>query len=188
MVARKRPGPLALLRSATNIVVLLGALGVAPLLALAHFNAPLAAMLGDFASKHLPNPTLLTREKRARERAQAQVRTQRINAAARRASHRGVARTANRMAHTTGNRVLLRGAGALAVGWVPILGASADIISLSEDFADICELYHVLDNLFNQLGLHSGDLYRENYCHLPQEGLAKIRAAAEQAEFPWQLR
>lgn len=174
-----------MLRSAVNIVVLLSALGVAPLLAFAHFNGPLAAMLGDFASNHLPNPTLLTREKKARERAQSQMRQNRIIAAGRRASDRGVARTATKLAHATGNRVLLRGAGALAIGWVPVLGTTADVISLSEDFADICELYYVMDNLFNRLELHSGNLYRQNYCHIPEEGLEKIRAAAEQSHFPW---
>ncbi len=177
-----------LLRSFINIAVLLSALGVAPLLALAHFNAPLAAMLGDFASSHLPNPTLLTREKRARERAQSQLRQNRIVAAGRRASNRGVARTATKMAHATGNRVLLRGAGALAVGWVPVLGASADVISLSEDFADICELYYVLDKLFNRLELQDSDLYRENYCHVPAQGLEKVREAARQAQFSWEMR
>ncbi len=175
-----------ILRSVTNILVLLGALGVAPLLALAHFNAPLAAMLGDFASNHLPNPTLLTREKKKRELAQTQLRNNRIVAAGRRASNRGAARTATRMAHATGNRVMLRGAGALTVGWVPVLGASADVISLSEDFGDICELYSVLDNLFSRLDLHSGSLYRDNYCHLPEEGLEKIRAAATEVDFGWE--
>lgn len=187
MTEARRVSVLKLLRSALNIVLLLGALGVAPLLALAHFNAPLAAMLGDFASRHLPNPTLLTREKHKRQLAQSQLQNNRIIAAGRRASHRGVARTATKMAYSTGNRVLLRGAGALAVGWVPVLGTTADVISLSEDFADICELYYVLDNLFNRLQLQSGDLYRENYCHIPAEGLEKIRSAAEQATFTWQM-
>jgi hypothetical protein len=175
-----------LLRSSLNIIVLLGALVVSPLLLLSHFNALLADMLGDFAGSFLPNPTLLQVERRSRLGVQAKMEQRRILAAGHRASDRAVAKTASSVAHATGGRILIRGAGALAIGWVPVLGTSADVISLAEDYADMCELFWVLDNLFVRLELESGRLYEENYCDVLEQGLAKIKHAADDTSFPWQ--
>lgn len=175
-----------LLRSSLNIAVLLGALVLSPLLLLSHFNGPLADMLGDFAGSFLPNPTLLQVERRGRLSVESKIEQRRILAASHRASNRAVAKSASRVANATGGRVLVRGAGALAVGWIPVLGASADVISLVEDYADICELFWVLDNVFVRLELESGKLYEENYCDIPEQGLEKLKNTAADTNFPWQ--
>lgn len=175
-----------LLRSSLNILVLLGALVLGPLLLLSHFNGPLADMLGDFAGHFLPNPTLLQVERRGRLRVEAKMEQRRILAASHRAANRAVAKSASRVAHATGGRVLIRGAGALAIGWIPVLGASADVISLAEDYADMCELFWVLDNVFVRLELESAKLYEENYCDVPEQGLEKFKNAAADTNFPWQ--
>ena len=175
-----------MLRSSVNIVVLFSALVVTPLLALSHFSMGLAGMLGDFADNYLPNSTLINAEKRSRAQADSKRREQRVNAARERSSKRQAAKAGNRIASDKGRRVLLRGAGAMMVGWVPVIGLTADVVSLSEDYSDICELFAIIDEMSGMLYLPEADLYGKNYCDAPERGLELINETARNSAFPWE--
>jgi hypothetical protein len=174
-----------LLRSSVNIGILLSALVLTPLLALSHFNATLASMLGDVAERYLPNPTLFQANKKSRAEAESRSREKRVADARQRAAKKRIASAGSKVASNKGRRVLLRGAGALAVGWVPVLGVSADVYSMSEDFSDICQLFAVMDELLQLLYVPEANLYEENLCNVPQQGIERLQRAAEDIEFPW---
>ena len=97
------------LRGSINIVVLFSALVLTPLLALSHFSVGLAGMLGNFADNYLPRPTLYSAEKKTRIKQQSELNKQRA------ANRKAVTKSKNVVAKR-GNRILVRGAGALAVG------------------------------------------------------------------------
>lgn len=175
------------LRSALNISLLFSALVLTPLLALSHFNAPLAAMLSNISGKYLPNPTLLQKQSTARRSAESKLQKQRVTKAQKRANTKRVARHNSKMANKRGKRVLVRGAGAMLIGWVPVIGVTADVVSLSEDYSDICQMFAVMDELLGMLYLPESNLYRENYCHVPEQGLEIIKTHAQETEFPWEL-
>ena len=173
------------LRSGLNIAILFCALVVTPLLALTQFSAGLAAMLGDFADNYLPNPTLLSADKKSRARATERLHQQRVFEAEQRASKRRAALAGNKVAGNKGKRVLLRGAGALAVGWIPVVGVAADVVSLSEDYTDICQLFATIDEMSAMLYLPEANLYQDNYCDVPEHGVEIIKETAQNTEFPW---
>jgi hypothetical protein len=167
------------LRSSFNITILLSALVVTPLLALSHFNSGLAGMLGNLADNYLPNPTLLQAEKKSRLAEKNRLQQERT------AKRTRVAR-ANKQVSNKGRRVLVRGAGALAVGWIPVIGVAADVISLEEDYRDICALFATIDELSALLYLPESNLYRDNYCDVPAQGIELLKESARDTRFPWE--
>ncbi|MFT4520865.1 MAG: hypothetical protein ACI9JM_003273 [Halioglobus sp.] len=174
-----------LLRSAVNITVLFCALVLTPLFALSHFNAGLATLFGDLASDYLPNPTLLNVQKKARVDAEQKLHQQRIKKTRLESANRTKALQGSKIVNDKGRRVLVRGAGALAVGWMPFLGVTADVASLTEDYSDICELFNVLDELLGMLSLENSNLYKENYCDVPNQGILILKEAAGETNFTW---
>ena len=176
---------LRLVRSGINIALLFSALVLTPLLALSHFSAGLAGMLSGFADNYLPHPTLLSSEKKSRARAESKLREQRELAGRERAAKRRAAAASSKQVGKKGRRILQRGAGALAVGWMPVIGVAADVASLSADYADVCALFATLDELSAMLYLPEASLYTDNYCDVPEQGIEIIRESAAQTEFPW---
>ena len=79
-----------------------------------------------------------------------------------------------------------RGAGALAVGWIPVIGVAADVISLEEDYRDICALFATIDELSALLYLPESNLYRDNYCDVPAQGIELLKESARDTRFPWE--
>jgi hypothetical protein len=175
-----------LLRSGLNILVLISALVLTPLLALSHFSIGVAGLLGSFADNYLPRPTLLTAEKRSRVQAQERLREQRVLEARERGAKRRAVTAVNELAGRKGKRILIRGAGALAVGWLPVVGVAADVASLSADYADICALFATIDKLSALLYMPEASLYRENYCDVPEQGIEMIMETARNTHFPWE--
>lgn len=175
-----------LARSALNIGLLFSALVAAPLFALAHFNAPLAAMLADFSGRYLPNTTLLSSTQRSAARTERALHKQRTQWAARGAANRKAGKLAQGTVKAGGKRILVRGAGALMVGWVPVLGVSADVISLGEDYRDLCGVFASMDELLALLHADDTSLYEENYCHLPDQGIAILKETAAHSTFGWE--
>jgi len=175
-----------LIRSGINIALLFSALVLTPLLALSHFSAGLAGMLGGFADHYLPRPTLLSAEKTSRGKAEARLREQRELAGRERAAKRRAAAASSKHVGNKGRRILQRGAGALAVGWMPVIGVAADVASLSADYADVCALFATIDELSAMLYLPEPSLYTDNYCDVPEQGIDIIRESAAQTAFPWQ--
>ena len=88
-------------RKSVNIVVLFSALVLTPLLALSHFSAGLAGILGSFADSYLPRPTLLNREKKSRIKAESRLREQRVVAGRERAAKRRAAAATRRRVSRT---------------------------------------------------------------------------------------
>lgn len=176
------------IRSGINIAVLFSALVLTPLLAFSHFSAGLAGMLGGFADNYLPRPTLLNTEKKTRAKAEAQLREQRELAGRERAAKRRAAVASSKTVSKKGQRILQRGAGALAVGWMPVIGMAADVVSLSADYADVCALFATIDELSTMLYLPEASLYTDNYCDVPEQGIEIIRESAENTDFPWQFQ
>lgn len=168
-----------ILRSGFNIAILFSALVITPLLALSHFSADVAAMLGDFADNYLPNPTLLSAEKKSRRAAEAKLQQERV-------TKRAKAAKASKLVGNKGKRVLVRGAGALAVGWIPVIGVAADVISLEEDYRDICVLFGTIDELSTLLYLPESRLYQDNYCDVPAQGVELLKQTAQSTPFTWQ--
>jgi len=173
------------LRRTLNVTVLLCALVLTPLFALAHFHAPLAQMLSDFSTRFTPNPTLLHREKRARSLANNALEKHKTQTAREQASRKRAAKKSLNTTRRAGKRVLVRGAGALAVGWIPVLGTSADVVSLAEDFSELCEVFQTMDELLLALHINGENLYQENYCHMPEEGINLLQEAARDTAFEW---
>lgn len=171
--------------SALRIAGLLALLVGLPLVTLAHFHMPLASLLGAFTERYLANPTLLQAERKRHHQTRNQLNKQRTAHAKRAADQGRLARKSHQAAHSKGRRILVRGAGATAVGWVPVLGLSADVASLAEDYADICGLYAAMDELLHALVDDADSLYKDNYCHLPEQGLLELQQAAEQMDFSW---
>lgn len=174
-----------LLRSSINIAVLFSALVMTPLLALSHFSAGLAGMLGDFADHYLPNPTLFSAEKKSRAKAENRLREQRTADASNRAAKRRAAAASNKVVSNKGKRVLLRGTGAMMVGWIPVIGVAADAVSLGEDYTDICALFATIDEMSAMLYLPEANLYQENYCDVPEQGIELLKETALHTQFPW---
>ena len=174
-------------RSGINIVVLFSALVLTPLFALAHFSTGLAGMLGSFADNYLPHPTLLNGEKRKRAKAESRLREQRVLHGRERAAKRRAAAASNTVAGNKGRRILQRGAGTMAVGWIPVIGVAADVASLSADYADVCGLFATIDELSAMLYLPESSLYTDNYCDVPEQGIEIIMESAENTEFPWHI-
>ena len=174
-------------RSGINILLLFSALVLTPLLALSHFSAGLSGMLGSFADSYLPRPTLFNTERKSRARAEAKLREQRVTDTRDRAARRRAAANTNKVVGNKGRRVLQRGAGALAVGWIPVIGVAADMASLSADYADVCTLFASIDELSAMLYLPESRLYADNYCDVPEQGIEIIKQSAENTHFPWQI-
>ncbi len=174
-----------ILRSSINIAVLFCALVLTPLLALSHFSVGLAGLFGNFAHNYLHRPTLFTTERSSRNRAETKLREQRTAEAQQRAAKRRTAAAGSKVVGSRGKRVLLRGAGALAVGWVPVIGVAADMASLGADYADVCALFATIDQLSAALYLPEADLYGENYCDRPEQGIEILKESARTAGFPW---
>ena len=174
-------------RSGINIVVLFAALVLTPLFALSHFSAGLAGMLGSFADNYLPRPTLLSSEKKTRARAESRLREQRVLDGRERAAKRRAAAASNKVVGDKGRRILQRGAGTMAVGWIPVIGVAADVASLSADYADVCGLFATIDELSAMLYLPESSLYADNYCDVPEQGIEIIIESAENTEFPWNI-
>jgi hypothetical protein len=174
-----------LVRSSINVVVLFSALVITPMLALSHFSAGMAAMLADFAEGYLPNPTLLSAEKKSRARAESQLREQRSLAARDRAAKRRAAAAGSSIVSNKGKRVLVRGTGAMMVGWIPVIGVAADVVSLSEDYNDICALFATIDEMSAMLYFPESGLYQGNYCDVPEQGIELLKETAHNTEFPW---
>jgi hypothetical protein len=174
-------------RSSINVVVLFSALVLTPLLALSHFSAGLAGMLGSFADNYLPRPTLLNTEKKSRAKADSKLREQRVLDGRERAAKRRAAAASNKVVGNKGRRVLQRGAGALAVGWIPVIGVAADVASLSADYADVCALFATIDEMSAMLYLPDSSLYTDNYCDVPEQGIEIIKESAETTHFPWSI-
>lgn len=162
-------------RSGINIVVLFSALVMTPVLLLTHFNSAMAGMFGGLVERFLPHPTLLQKQQKRTARAQAQLREQRALAIQKRTSNRRVAAASNRVVSKTGKRVLQRGTAAMAVGWIPALGVTADVASLSADYADLCVLFATVDKLSALLYLPESRLYSDHYCDIPEQGLQIIQ-------------
>jgi len=175
-----------LVRSGINILLLFSALVLTPLLFLSHFSAGLAGAIGSLADNYLPHPTLYSSERRARARTEAALREQQRIAASERALLRKRVAARNPVAARKGKRILVRGAGALAVGWVPVLGLTADVVSLGADYADICDLFATIDELSAMLYFPESSLYLDNHCDAPEIGMEKLREAAQHTHFPWQ--
>jgi len=173
------------IRSGINVFVLFSALVLTPLFALSHFSAGLAGMLGSFADNYLPRPTLLNNEKRSRARAESRLREQRVLDGRERAAKRRAAAAGNKTVGNKGRRILQRGAGALAVGWIPVIGVTADVVSLSADYADVCGLFATIDEMSAMLYLPESSLYQDNYCDVPEQGMEIIMESAENTNFPW---
>jgi len=180
--------PWRLLRRVFNIAVLLSALVVAPLMSAAHFSATLAAMLGDFADRYLPQSTLLSAQKKAHQQTVARERAATLEAKKAKARARAEARVSRAGALDKGNRILVRGSATMAVGLVPVVGLSADVYSLAEDYSDVCELLRIIDEMSASLGVAVGSeeesLYRQNYCHKPAEGMELLKQQADQLDWP----
>ncbi|MEM8562594.1 MAG: hypothetical protein AAGF57_10195, partial [Pseudomonadota bacterium] len=151
-----------LIRSGVNIAVLFSALVMTPVLLLTHFNLAIASMFGDVVERYLPHPTLLQAQQKRTARVQAQMREQRALAIQRRSNNRSVARASNEVVSQTGRRVLQRGTAAMAVGWIPALGVTADVASLSADYADLCVLFATVDKLSALLYLPESRLYSDH--------------------------
>ena len=174
-----------MLRRCVNIGVLFSALVLTPLLALSHFSAGLAGLLADFADDYLPNPTVLSAERKSKARYVEQVQAERVARAKKVSAQRQRTAQQRAAALAKGRRVLLRGGGALAVGWVPVVGVTADLYSLSEDFGDVCDLLQIIDGMSGALFSEEQSLYRINYCHTPEEALEAIKAEASDVQWPW---
>lgn len=175
-----------LLRRVVNISVLFSALVLTPLLFLTHFNTYLAGLFGDFAGRYLPNSTLLASERKAHREFRNQTVAQAGERARRQAKLRDDMSGRKKSALGKGKRILVRGSATMAVGVVPVLGVSADVYSLSEDFSDVCELLQIIDEMSVAIGVEGDSLYRENYCHKPEEGMALVTAAAQDFDWPWE--
>ncbi len=176
----------AIVRSGLNILLLFSALVLTPLLALTHFNLGLAAMLGTFADRYLPRSTLLSAERSSRARVETELREKRALDAGERGAKRRAAVAGNKVVAHRGRRVLLRGAGALAVGWIPVIGVAADVASLGADFADVCTLFATIDELSALLYLPEANLYADNYCDRPEHGIEILKETARATHFPWE--
>lgn len=174
-----------MVHSGLNILLLFSALVLTPLLALSHFNLGLAAMLGTFADRYLPRPTLFSAERKSRARVETQLREQRALDARERGAKRRAAAAGNKVVQHRGKRVLLRGAGALAVGWIPVIGVAADVASLGADYADVCALFATIDELSALLYLPDARLYTDNYCDRPEQGIELLKESAHGMHFPW---
>ena len=174
-----------LLRSCINIGILFCALVLTPLFALSHFSAGLAGLVGGFAANYLHRPSLLSSEQARRARAETKLHQQRTAQAKERAGKRRAAAAGSKQVGTRGKRVLLRGAGALAVGWVPVLGVAADVASLGADYADLCALFATIDELSTALYLPEANLYGDNYCDRPELGIELLKESAQTTRFPW---
>jgi len=175
-----------LLRRVVNISVLFSALVLTPLLFFAHFNTYLAGLLGDFAGRYLPNSTLLASERKAHREFRDKTTSQASQRSRRQAKLRNDMSSRKKAALGKGKRILVRGSAATAIGVVPVLGVSADIYSLSEDFSDVCELLQIIDDMSASIGISGDSLYQQNYCHKPEEGMAAVREAAQDFEWPWE--
>jgi hypothetical protein len=177
----------SVVRSTFKVVVLFSALVLTPLLAFSHFSASLAGMLGGFADNYLPRPTLLSAEKKSRAKSDARLHDQRVLDKQERATKRRAAAAGNKVANNKGRRVLQRGAGALAVGWIPVIGVTADVVSLSADYADVCALFATIDEMSLMLYLPESSLYTDNYCDVPEQGIEIIKESAGNTHFPWDI-
>lgn len=176
-----------ILKSTLNIGVLFSALVCTPLLFLSHFSVGLSDMLGDFSGRYLPNSTLLSQEKRTNRKAVERAQSKRIEQAKTRARTARKVTARRGAALGKGKRVLIRGAAATAVGWIPVIGLSADVYSLAEDYNDVCELLQIVDEMSELLLVSGGEgLYEQNYCDRPQEGMARIQKEASEVSWPWQ--
>lgn len=173
-------------RSGLNVVLLLSALVCTPLLLLSHFHAGLAGMMAELADGYLPNSTLLSREKRANRQLAERARSARVERARQQGVNARRVRAGSEVVKGSGRRILLRGAGAMAVGWIPVVGVAADVYSLSEDYVDVCTLLGTIDEYAAMLAPPSPDLYRESYCHKPEEGIEIIKREAQGIRWQWQ--
>ena len=174
------------LRTLVNVIVLFSALVLTPVLFLSHFSSGVAGMLGEFSDRFLPNSTVLAREKMAHSRYQEQHRAKRVEESKRRVRMSREVKNKRGAALSKGNKILVRGAAAMAIGWVPVLGVSADVYSLAEDYGDVCDLLNIIDDMSELLLVIDDSLYRENYCHKPDEGMLLVKEAAEDVEWPWE--
>jgi hypothetical protein len=43
-----------------------------------------------------------------------------------------------------------------------------------------------MDELLQLLYVPDANLYKENYCHLPQQGMEQLEQSASEFEFPWE--
>lgn len=173
-----------LIRHTVNIGVLFSALVIAPLMTAAHFSVGLAEMLGEFAGTYLPQSTVLATEQGARRADIARERARRVEEAGKRGRVIRETRARRGDALNKGSRILVRGSAAMAVGMVPLVGLSADIYSLAEDYNDVCALLRIIDEMSASLGVQDESLYRLNYCHKPDEGMALLRQQADQFAWP----
>ncbi|MEM8563420.1 MAG: hypothetical protein AAGF57_14365, partial [Pseudomonadota bacterium] len=62
-------------------------------------------------------------------------------------------------------------------GWIPALGVTADVASLSADYADLCVLFATVDKLSALLYLPESRLYSDHYCDLPGQGLQILQTS-----------
>jgi hypothetical protein len=117
---------------------------------------------------------------------ESKLREQRTLDARERAAKRKAAAAGNKVVQHRGKRVLLRGAGALAVGWIPVIGVAADVVSLGADYADVCALFATIDELSALLYLPDANLYTDNYCDRPEQGAEILKKSAHGMHFPWE--
>ncbi|MGB1141675.1 MAG: hypothetical protein ACPG1A_12300, partial [Halioglobus sp.] len=116
--------------------------------------------------------------------AAARERARRVEAARSKANVTRETRARRGDALNKGSRILVRGSAAMAVGIVPVVGLTADIYSLAEDYTDVCALLRIIDEMSASLGVQDESLYRLNYCHKPDEGMALLRQQADQFAWP----
>jgi hypothetical protein len=164
---------------AGRIAVLLSGLVAAPTLLLAQFHSGLASAMDALMMRAFPHSagTVFGQQQRRATRVDQQ-------AARDRSLRRQAAMKARASASRRGQRLLQRGAGAMAVGWIPVLGVTADIVALEEDYRDLCALFRIIDDLTPDLDAETEGLYRQNYCHLPGEGLEYARSLAQPSPAP----
>ena len=66
-----------------------------------------------------------------------------------------------------------------------MVGVTADVVSLGEDYADLCALFATIDQMSAMLYLPEANLYGENYCDVPEQGIEVVKEAARHTGFPW---